>query len=122
MMPAALGERRMEDGMGKAYDKYHQALVVAGEQRTHALLVYRIALSAAETITGMIVATTLVYPDKMLSSVKAKSVRKRMGAKEFARAVNRDRIHLCEKINIPLDEFISISIEAMRRISNRLGL
>jgi putative nucleotidyltransferase with HDIG domain len=80
------------------------------------------ALSAAETITGMIVATTLVYPDKMLSSVKAKSVRKRMGAKEFARAVNRDRIHLCEKINIPLDEFISISIEAMKRISSRLGL
>jgi uncharacterized protein len=80
------------------------------------------ALSAAETITGMIVATTLVYPDKKLASVKSKSVTKRMKAKEFARAVSRDRILLCEKMNIPLDEFITISIEAMQGISGRLGL
>ncbi|MCX5861214.1 MAG: HDIG domain-containing metalloprotein [Desulfomonile sp.] len=80
------------------------------------------ALSAAETITGMIVTTTLVYPDKKLASVKSKSVGKRMKEKEFARAVNRDRILLCEKIDIPLDEFISISIEAMKKISDRLGL
>jgi putative nucleotidyltransferase with HDIG domain len=80
------------------------------------------ALSAAETVTGMIVATTLVYPDKKLSSVKPKSVRKRMKQKEFARAVNRDQIMMCEEIGIPLDDFIVISIEAMKKISDRLGL
>lgn len=80
------------------------------------------ALSAAETITGMIVATTLVHPEKKLASVKAKSVAKRMKAKEFARAVSRERIMLCEKMNIPLDEFITISIQAMQGISDRLGL
>jgi predicted hydrolase (HD superfamily) len=80
------------------------------------------ALTAAETITGMIVATTLVYPDKKIASVKPQSVKKRMKAKEFARSVNRDHIRLCEQINIPLDEFISISLNAMSTISDRLGL
>ena len=75
-----------------------------------------------ETITGMIVATTLVYPDKKLESVKPKSVKKRMKAKEFARAVRRDHIKMCEEIGIPLDEFIVVSLEAMRGISDELGL
>lgn len=80
------------------------------------------ALTAAETITGMIVATTLVYPDKKISSVKPNSVKKRMKAKEFARSVNRDHIRLCENIGIPLDEFIAISLEAMAGIGDRVGL
>ena len=80
------------------------------------------ALTSAETITGMIVATTLVYPDKRLASVKPKSVKKRMKAKEFARSVNRDHIRLCEQIDIPLDEFIVISLGAMAGISDALGL
>jgi putative nucleotidyltransferase with HDIG domain len=80
------------------------------------------ALTAAETITGMIVATTLVYPDKKLASVKPKSVKKRMKAKEFARSVNRDHIRLCEQIDITLDDFIILSLEAMTGISDKLGL
>jgi len=80
------------------------------------------ALTAAETITGMLVAATLVNPDKKIASVKSKSVKKRMKAKEFARSVNRDHILLCEHIGIPLDDFIAISLEAMSGISERLGL
>jgi putative nucleotidyltransferase with HDIG domain len=80
------------------------------------------ALTAAETITGLIVATALVYPDKKLASVKAKSVRKRMKEKEFARSVNRDHIRLCEQLGMPLDVFIEVSLDAMRGISDRLGL
>ena len=56
------------------------------------------ALAAGETITGLIIATTLVYPDKKLSSVKAKSITKRMKEKAFAASVNRDIIRECEKI------------------------
>ncbi|MBI5570062.1 MAG: HDIG domain-containing protein [Desulfomonile tiedjei] len=80
------------------------------------------ALTAAETITGMIVAAALVLPDKKLSSLKPQSVKKRMKAKEFARSVNRDHIKLCEEISIPLEEFIAISVEAMRGISAQLEL
>jgi putative nucleotidyltransferase with HDIG domain len=80
------------------------------------------ALTCAECITGMIVATTLVYPDKKISSVKSKSIIKRMKQKEFARSVNRDYIRECEKIEIPLEEFAELSLKAMQGISNELGL
>jgi len=80
------------------------------------------ALTCAECITGMIVATTLVYPDKKLSSVKPKSIIKRMKQKEFARGVNRDYIREREKIGIPLEEFAELSLKAMQEISSELGL
>jgi uncharacterized protein len=83
---------------------------------------FQYALAAAETITGLIVATTLVYPDKKLASVKAKSVTKRMKEKAFAASVRREVIMECEKIGIPLDEFAGIAISAMQTISNELGL
>ncbi len=80
------------------------------------------ALAAAETITGMITATTLVYPDKKLASVKPKSVAKRMKQKGFAVSVNRDNIMECEKIGLSLQEFILIAMEGMKKVSDELGL
>jgi putative nucleotidyltransferase with HDIG domain len=80
------------------------------------------ALAAGETITGFIVATALVYPDKKIASVKVKSVTKRMKEKAFAASVNRDTIRECEKIGLSLDEFVEISLGAMRGIADRLGL
>ena len=80
------------------------------------------ALTCAECITGMVIATTLVYPDKKLVSVKPKSILKRMKQKEFARSVNREYIKECEKIGIPLEEFAELSLNAMREISDELGL
>jgi putative nucleotidyltransferase with HDIG domain len=84
--------------------------------------VFHHALAAGETITGMIAATALVYPDKKLASVKAKSITKRMKEKAFAASVNRDAIMECEKLGIPLDEFAEICLQAMTEISNQLGL
>jgi putative nucleotidyltransferase with HDIG domain len=81
-----------------------------------------LALTAGETITGLVVATTLVYPDKKLASVKPKSVTKRMKEKAFARNVNRDNIRLCEELGIPVPEFSALAVEAMRQISDELGL
>lgn len=81
-----------------------------------------IALTCGETITGLVVATTLVYPDKKLASVKPKSVTKRMKEKAFAASVNRDHIRLCEDLGVPLAEFAALAVEAMREISDDLGL
>ena len=83
---------------------------------------YQHALAAGETITGLIHATALVYPDKKLSSVKYKSIRKRMKEKAFAASVKRENILECEKIGIPLDEFIQISVDAMKEIAEEIGL
>jgi putative nucleotidyltransferase with HDIG domain len=80
------------------------------------------ALAAGETITGLITATALVYPDKKLSSVKAKSVRKRMKEKAFAAGVNREIIMECEKLGLSLDDFAQICLEAMQKVAPDLGL
>ena len=84
--------------------------------------IFEYALTCAECITGMIIATTLVYQDKRISSVKPKSIIKRMKQKEFARSVNRDYIRECEKIGIPLNDFAILSLDAMCGISDKLGL
>ncbi len=97
----------------------HHNEIATGEERTTK---FQHALAAGETITGLIVATTLVYPDKKLASVKPKSVRKRMKEKAFAASIKRENIMECEKAGIPLDEFIQISLDAMRGISDDLDL
>jgi len=80
------------------------------------------ALACAETITGMIAATALVYPDKKIASVKPQSVTKRMKTPHFARSVNRDIIMECETIGIPLPDFVAISLKAMAGIAEHIGL
>jgi len=80
------------------------------------------ALAAGETITGLITATALVYPDKKLSSVKPKSVRKRIKEKAFAAGANREIIKECELIGLPVAEFCDLCLESMQGISDELGL
>ena len=79
------------------------------------------ALAAGETITGLIFAVALVYPDKKISSVKTKSVVKRMKEKLFAASVNRENILECEKLGIPIDEFAELAIGALAPIETKLG-
>jgi len=98
--------------------KYHNEEATGVERSGR----FQHALAAGETVTGLVVATTLVYPDKKVASVKPKSVRKRMKEKSFAASVKRENIMECEKAGIPLDEFIVLSLEAMRGISDEIGL
>ncbi len=91
-----------------------------GSEHRHS--VFHHALAAGETITGLITATALVYPDKKVASVKPKSVVKRMKEKAFAASVNRETILECEKAGIALPEFASLSIEAMAAIADEIGL
>ena len=92
---------------------------VLGVERKSAL---DFALASAETLTGLIIATALIYPDKKLASVKAKSVKKRMKEKRFAQNVNREIIKECENIDLELGEFIGIGLESMQQIAPELGL
>ena len=83
---------------------------------------FQYALAAGETITGLIFATTYVYPEKKLAVVKPKSVVKRMKEKMFAASVKRENIMECEKIGIPIDEFAALAIEAMLPVAGEIGL
>jgi putative nucleotidyltransferase with HDIG domain len=91
----------------------------SGEKRSKE---FQHALAAGETITGMIVATALVYPDKKVAGVQPKSVIKRMKETKFAASVRRENILECELIGIPLPEFVEISLKAMQKISDKIGL
>ena len=90
-----------------------------GEKRSN---LFHHALAAGETITGLIIATTLVYPDKKIKSVKPKSVKKRMKEKAFAASVDRSIIMECEKMGLGLDEFAPLCLAAMQGIAEDLGL
>lgn len=79
------------------------------------------ALAAAETITGLIFATAMVYPDKKISSIKPKSVVKRMKEKLFAASVKRENIMECELIGLSLADFAILSVEALTPIEHELG-
>jgi len=81
------------------------------------------ALFACDELAGFITATALVKPNKSLAEVDARSVRKRMKDKAFARSVSRDDIiHGAAGIGIDLDEHITFCIEAMKTIADQLGL
>ena len=79
------------------------------------------ALFAVDGLTGFIVAVSKIYPDKKITSVKVKSVIKRMKENRFAAAVNRDYIRSCEtELEIPLNQFIEIVLNSMKEIANQL--
>jgi predicted hydrolase (HD superfamily) len=79
-------------------------------------------LFACDELAGFITACALVRPD-MIATLEARSVRKRMKDKAFARSVSReDIIKSAEELGVPLDEHITFCIEAMRAIAEQLGL
>src|SRR5881396_3343887 len=81
------------------------------------------ALFACDELAGFITAVALVKPGKSLAEVDAKSVRKKMKDKAFARSVNRNDIAQgAANLGVELEEHIAFCIEAMKGISGKLGL
>lgn len=81
------------------------------------------AVYAADDTSGFITAVALVRPDKKLSSVTVESLMKKFKNKDFAKGARREQILACEKdLDIPVEEFLGISLKAMQGISDELGL
>ena len=81
------------------------------------------SLFICDSLTGLIVATTLVRPDKKLASVKVKSIMKKFKQKSFAAGTRREEIALCEeKLGIPLRDFVELSLQALQSKAEELGL
>ncbi len=81
------------------------------------------AIASCDQLTGLIVAATLIHPDKKLASITPEFIINRFKEKSFAKGADRNSILRCEtQLRIPLNEFIEISLRAMQRISNELGL
>jgi putative nucleotidyltransferase with HDIG domain len=81
------------------------------------------ALFAVDELTGLVTATALVRPSRSVHEVDAKSVRKKMKDKAFARGVSReDVLQGAEELGVDLDEHIQFVVDAMRERANDLGL
>ena len=81
------------------------------------------SIYCCDELTGLIIAATLVHPDKKLSSLNVDFIMNRFNENSFAKGANRDQIKFCyEKLGIPLEEFIQIVLTAMQQISQELGL
>ena len=81
------------------------------------------ALFACDEVAGFIVAVALVKPNKSLAEVEAKSVRKKMKDKAFARSVNReDIVNGAAELGVELEEHIDFCVKAMRERAGELGL
>jgi putative nucleotidyltransferase with HDIG domain len=83
----------------------------------------RKALYAVDEMCGFVIACTLVKPDRSLSAVDARTVRKKMKDRAFARAVHRDQLTAgAEDLGVPLDEHVVVVRDALVPIAGELGL
>lgn len=81
------------------------------------------SIYCCDELTGLIVAATLIHPDKKLASLTVDFILNRFNEKSFAKGADREMIKICEeKLGIPLNEFIDINLKAMQTINKELGL
>lgn len=81
------------------------------------------SLECCDELTGFIVACTLVLPTRKIADLSVESILKKFPKKEFAKAVDRSQISLCEEhLGIKLEDFVKIALEAMQSIASEIGL
>jgi putative nucleotidyltransferase with HDIG domain len=80
------------------------------------------ALIASDAISGLLVACALVMPSKKLADVKVESIAKKFRDKDFARGAERDRILVCEEIEIPREKFFEIALNGLKSVASEIGL
>ncbi len=80
------------------------------------------AIYATDPLTGLIVASALIHPDKKLKSIDTQFVLNRFREGGFARGSNRDQIKTCKDLNLSLEKFVDLSLSAMQSIDKELGL
>ena len=80
------------------------------------------SLYCCDELTGLIIAAVMVFPDRRLMSMTSDFVIGKFNEKSFAKGCDREQIKLCEeKLQIPLKEFVALSLRAMQNISLQLG-
>ena len=81
------------------------------------------ALFAVDELSGLITATALVRPSKSVHDLDAKSVRKKMKDKAFAKGVSRDDVLVgTQELGVELEAHIQFVIDALRRVAGSVGL
>ncbi|MET1124044.1 MAG: HDIG domain-containing metalloprotein [Archaeoglobaceae archaeon] len=79
-----------------------------------------IALQAADSASGLIIACALVKGGK-ITEVTPKTVKKKFKEKSFAAGCDRDRIRMIERL-MPLEKFYEVAIRALVGVKDQLDL
>ncbi|MFA5032028.1 MAG: HDIG domain-containing metalloprotein [bacterium] len=79
-------------------------------------------LYAIDPLTGLIVASALMHPDKKLQSITVEFILRRFEERRFAAGANREQIKECEKLGLSLEQFIGLTLAGMQKINADLGL
>src|SRR3989338_6812752 len=84
------------------------------------------SIFCADSLTGLIMAVAFVYPSRKLADVKLSSVVKRLLKDlRFAAGTRREDIKKCTDstgLNLPIEKFVEICLNAMKNIAMEIGL
>lgn len=81
------------------------------------------ALLACDELTGLILATAYVRPDRDLRQVEVSSVKKKWKNRKFTEAIGRDEnLHFIEELGVDFDEHLGRVLAAMQAIAPQLGV
>jgi putative nucleotidyltransferase with HDIG domain len=106
---AGVDERIVNGVLAHAYEEYRTDLMSK-------------AVVHADAVAGLLVAAALVRPEKA-AGMKVSSVKKKLKEKSFAPGVNRDEVYDVEDgIGLPLDEFITVSIQGLQDVAPDIEL
>ena len=80
------------------------------------------AIYAADPTTGFIVAAALIRPEKLLAPVNVEFLLKKFKQKAFAKGASREQMLSCSELGLTLEEFLDLSLNAMKNIHEEIGL
>lgn len=81
------------------------------------------ALLIADAVSGLIIASVLVLPSKKIKDLTLQSLIKHFKEKSFARGANREVISKSQEyLNLSLEKFLEISVQALKKIDKILSL
>ncbi|MCK4595305.1 HDIG domain-containing protein [candidate division WOR-3 bacterium] len=104
-------------------DKVDKRIVNAVERHTGYIkpeTTMELSLYALDPLTGLIVACMLVHPSKSFTGIDTDFILRKFKQKGFAKGANREQILTCDKIGIPLIDFVDIVLKAMQKINDEL--
>ncbi|MBO8160326.1 MAG: HDIG domain-containing protein [Thermosipho sp. (in: Bacteria)] len=102
-------------------EQIKNAILAHCEKKERESLIEKV-IYAVDPTTGFIVAGALIKPEKKLSAIDVNFLLNRFKEKSFARGASREQMKSCEEFGMTLEEFYSISLEAMKEIAEELGL
>jgi|SRR5690554_2081366 putative nucleotidyltransferase with HDIG domain len=75
----------------------------------------------ADPVNGLIVAAALMRPDKRISTMELKSLKKKYKTKSFAAGTSREQMADCTALGLELNDFLQLALDAMSKYEEELG-